>query len=68
MWHSFYLEYELTSDVHDDLVFAYLITQELQKMGIKEPAKRLKVFDGNNNEIAYSNNFSEIAQLKYTKQ
>lgn len=67
LWHSLYWDCQLNgNEVYDDLTFAYLITQELRKMGIQEPAKRFKVFDENKNEIAHSDDLSETAKLKYT--
>jgi len=66
LWHSLYIEHELSREVCDDILFANIITQELHKMGIEEPVKKFKLLDSNQKEIAYSNDLSEYCKLTYT--
>ena len=65
IWHSMYIDYTLRDETQDDLMFAYLVTQELQKMGAHEPAKRFRLFDEQNKLIAESENISEPCKLKF---
>ena len=68
LWHSLYFDFELVNEVHDDLMFAYFITQELKAMGIQEKAKQVKIFDENNRLIASSSDISVTGSLKYIKE
>lgn len=68
LWHSLYIDYELSDEIIDDIFFAYLITQELRRMGIQEPAKQLIVFDEKHKQIAKSKDISKTAKLKFSKQ
>lgn len=65
LWHSFFFEFEMVNEVHDDLLFAYIITQELKTLGIQESAKQVKIYDENNTLIAFSPDISQTASLKY---
>lgn len=65
LWHSFFLEFELTNEINDDFNIALLITQELKVMGIHEPAKKVKIFDDNHKLLASSTDITITNSLKY---
>lgn len=66
LWHSLYLDFDLSdNEIHDDTMLANLITEELRRTGIQESAKRVKVLDERNNEIAHSDDISEVNKLKF---
>jgi len=66
LWHSLYVDIVLESEVKNDLIFAYLITQELRRMGIRESAKKFVVLDENKKVIAHSEDISEPIKLTFT--
>ncbi len=65
LWHSFYFDLELVNEVNDDIMCAYLLTQELKLLGIKEPAKKVIILDENHSVIASSNDISVQGSLRY---
>ncbi len=66
IWHNFFFEFELVNENYDDMMLAYLITQELKAMGIKESAKQVKIYNDNHQLIAHSPDITKPTFLKYT--
>ncbi len=67
VWHSIYLDFKLQNEIHDELMIALLITQELKRLGAQEMAKQVQVLDESKNIIAMSSDISEIGKFEYCK-
>ncbi|MBQ5971205.1 MAG: hypothetical protein IJL45_02205 [Prevotella sp.] len=64
VWHTFYANLELNNEVQTGQLVSYLIQQELNK--IREctaEAKKVQIYDENNELLATSNDIHKIEEL-----